>query len=620
MPWRRKDPQPPRRGRVPFDISQIPPASGPRADPPPAAPASRGPASAPHPQAPAPPAPEARPASRPPARLPSRRSPGRKPLVATPIQVAAQSGGAPAESDGAPPITATDDPAIMARFERNAIPAAFAFVGATYETGLVTDTSYPAGCRWRRDPADGSVWVAATGSAVAGQTGAELAVALGGAVFEVRHGRAVRLAGHSPAPQAEVATLEPVSLPGLVSMTMPTGRPAGQLAEVAVVTTGRLASVIARQWQRRAAIVTIVPLQRQPLNAAPGEGIQEAVVVRIRSRRAELPAPAVAALTDLPRTVVCRVAERLLIDVRFALPIDDRQLTAEIPADESWIVGGAYTGSWRIIGYGREITPSPELALVVPPEAAPAHLAGPAQGPGQVAEPAFGTLASHYQIPVQLVPASQPDGRADAVLVDDRDLSRLRRFLSRSPLTETAFLFLGPGRHLLSEPSGLLTAVPFGVPVHRIGPGGLYVEAGYVVDPPVPSVARPGLFHLDNESIVVLCVDGAYRLALSAMVPAWSLWLSESPEPTDGLSEYGQRLLTRLKTLGDQTAANAGGAHVTGPTQANLDRARLLAEAEQLEQRGNLPEAARRLEESGELYRAALLYERAARESIPESR
>jgi hypothetical protein len=514
-----------------------------------------------------------------------------------------------AESADAAPAARSGHPAFIARFAADAVAAAFAFAGATAGPRVTTVGAHlPPECRCHRDPEDGSVWVTAAAPTSADPAAAvELAAALGGTIFEFMDGLLVRLAGRHPVPPAGTDTLQPVPLPRLVATLIPTGHPPGSFTEIAVVTTGRIAGAVVRRWQRAAVDVTVTQLLREPLDLPPGQGTQGAMLVRIRSSAGQLHGPAIAALSDLPRTVVCREIERMLIDVRFTLPVDDRQLIAEIPAGESWIIGGGDAGVWRIIERGTEVTPMLDLAVAVPQEDAAAPPGAPASG----SRP--GGPASGYRTPVRIIAAAQPDGRADAVLVDDAELGRLRRFLARSPLAETAFLVLGPGRHLLTEPAGLLTAVPFGVPVHRIGPGGLYLEAGHVLDPPVPSVARPELFRLDGDSIVVVCTDGSWRLALSAMVPAWSLWVGEVPEPGDGISERGRELLARLTPLAVPAASRAAG--TAAQTRPGLDRGRLLDEAERLEQRGKLAEAARRLEESGELFRAALLYERAASES-----
>jgi hypothetical protein len=427
---------------------------------------------------------------------------------------------------------------------------------------------------------------------------AELATALGGTVFEMHDGRPVTVTG-------DVTALVPIRLPELVATLMATGSPPAQLAAIYVMTTGRLARPVIRRWQRTGADVSVAQLSVEPLDAPPGSASAQAVLISIVSRAGPLPHQAVVALTELPRTLVCRAVDRLLLDVRFALPMDDHQIAAEVPADEHWIVGGADSGGWRITSHGAEARPSLELSFTVPRRAA------------KPSSPSTAGLAADLRSPVRIVPAAHPDGRADAVLLDDAELHRLRRFLSRSPLAETAFLVLGPHRHLLTEPAGLLTTVPFGVPVHRIGPGGLYLEAGYVLDPPVPMIARQELFQLDNDSTVVVCADGAYRLALSALVPAWSLWLGEAPEPTDGMSAYGQQLLAQLAPPGAPAAPLGGGRHIR---QHQPDRGQLLLDAERLEQRGDLAGAARSLEEGGELYRAALLYQRAARETAARRR
>jgi hypothetical protein len=605
-PWSRKPPG--NEGRpLPFEMSQLP------SDPPAPEPAEE-PQDPPAPSRTTAPPPTRKPSQ---GRTPPRGQAGRPkprthdPLVASLIQKQKQvsAGQNPAQPDvtsaTVPPTRA--QPVTVVRFDRDAVLAALAFAGAA--PLAIAGATPPAGgsgrqpqeSRCYQNPDDGSVWVA-TAMSVSGAAApitapaAELATALGGTVFEMRDGRPVT---------GDVTALAPIRLPELVATLMATGSPPAQLTAIYVMTAGRLARPVIRRWQRTAADVSVAQLSVEPLDSPPGSASAQVVLISIVSRAGPLPHQAVVALTELPRTLVCRAADRLLLDVRFALPMDDHQIAAEVPTDERWIVGGADSGGWRITSHGAEARPSLELSFTVPRKAA------------KPSSPSTAGLAADLRSLVRIVPATHPDGRADAVLLDDTELHRLRRFLSRSPLAETAFLVLGPHRHLLTEPAGLLTTVPFGVPVHRIGPGGLYLEAGYVLDPPVPMIARQELFQLDNDSIVVVCAGGAYRLALSALVPAWSLWLGGAPEPTDGISAYGQQLLAQLAPPAAPAATLGSGRHMR---QHQPDRGQLLLDAERLEQRGDLAGAARSLEECGELYRAALLYQRAARETAARRR
>jgi hypothetical protein len=601
----RKDPASGRR--LPFEITPLPPdqrvpPASPDDQPEPAAAPPRPPV-APPVRTPAPPGPRRRPG-------PPR--PDRSPLVATQIRSSTPS-PAPHPDPPSPKPARPDLPDVLVRFDADAVPAALAFAGATAGATAGAagwDQRRPSGHRCRVSRLDGSVWVSLDDQATAGPA-AELVVALGGTVVRRRDGWPDGPSGAVPAP--DDAALEPVPLLWLASTLMPAG-PLRPLPEIAVVTTGRLAGPIVRRWQRSPAEVTISALSLEPI--VPGDSPADAatwsaVLIRVTSRDGPLPQRAIAALTDLPHTVVCRVADRMLIDVRFMLPADDRQLVAEIPVGESWIAGGGEVGLWRIVSRGAEVMPPARVAFAVPSGTVPSRTIWPGAGlPGRAADTSMAPGG-----PVQVVPARRPDGRADAVLLDDLELDRLRRFLSLSPLAETAFIVPGPGRHLLTEPAGLLTAVPFGTPVCRIGPGGLYLEAGHELDPPVPSTARPELFQLDRDSIVVLCHDGACRLALSGMVPAWRLWLGEAPAPVGGISERGRQLLAVLAPAAPVPAAPSGQARDEGRAGQQLDRGRLLIEAERLEQRGELAGAARRLEEVGELYRAAVLYQRAAREA-----
>ena len=457
----RKDPESGRR--LPFEITplapdqQAPPAPPddqppPSAAPPPAAPPAREPA--PPARGPAPPAP-----SRPWARQVSPRR-DRIPLVATPVPTVPPPAAHP-EPLGLEPAR-PDLPDVLVRFGADAVPAALAFAGATAGGSIAGGTmasgaATAAGPGQRRVPGsrcrvsrrDGSVWIGLDDQAAAGSA-AELAAALGGTVVRHRDGWP-----HGPSPGVPAlddAGLEPVPLLWLASTLMPAGR-LRPSTEIAVVTTGRLAGPVLRRWQRSPAEVTISELSLEPI--APGAppaapGLWPAVLIRVTSRNGRLPQQAIAALTDLPHTVVCRVTDRMLIDIRFMLPTGDRQLAAEIPAGESWIAGGAEVGLWRIVSRGAEVVPPARLALAVSSGAVPPHLGSPGAGlPRQATAPSLAPGA-----PVQVVPARRPDGRADAMLLDDLELERLLRFLSMSPLAETAFIFPGLGRHLLTERPG----------------------------------------------------------------------------------------------------------------------------------------------------------------------
>ena len=586
-PWRKGEgpAKPP-----PFEITPLPPSpaqSRPAAPPP----STASPAAPPAPPAPPvtpPTAAETRPSApwpRPAGPWPRQAAPrrDRSPLVATPIQIeTTPASAAPAGAATAAGPARREFPERLARFAADSVPAALAFAGATAGEGRRQPSDY----RCRVSRADESVWVDLGEQAASGGA-AELAVALGGTI--------VPLAGPD-----DLTALDQVPLLWLAATLMPAA-PARPLPEIAVVTTGRMADPIVRRWQRTQADVTISQLSVEPLGPHAPPGPRAAVLIRVTSRDRLLPQQAIAALTDLPHTVVCRVTDRLLIDIRFALPADDRRLVAEIPVGESWLVGGRDFGAWRVVGRGPEVVPPARLAFAIPSWAGlPEHAAGAGLVAGEL---------------VRVVPARQPDGRTDAVLLNDWELDRLRQFLSVSPLADTAFIFPGPGRHLLTEPAELLTTVPFGVPVCRIGPEGLYLEAGHELDPPVPLTARRELFQLDRDSIVVLCQDGASRLALSSMVPAWRLWLGDAPEAAGGISARGQQLLAGLAPAEQVPAGPTGQNTEAARSGSALDRGQLLIEAEQLEQRGELAGAAQRLEDAGELYRAAVLYQRAAREA-----
>jgi hypothetical protein len=351
--------------------------------------------------------------------------------------------------------------------------------------------------------------------------------------------------------------------------------------------------------------VGLVPSWRRPLRGGGDEtGV---LLLRLRAKRGNIPASLVQSLSNLPYTAVCQPTglegERLLVDVRYHAPLVGTLLSGMIPEGETWVLGAPDVGHWRLLQTGQEVDGE---SLVEVPDVATAP--APPLGPVKLPEP----------IPVSLVHRPGGGERIDAVLLDEAELDWVRPFLAGRPVSEVAFLLPGPGVYLLTAPGGLPALVPFGIPLVRIGPGGLYLELGLDFFPPLPEGARAQAFGLEEGKIVVVAGSGvAYRFDLEQMVPAWTLWVGPAPEVKGGLDKRGQKILSALS--GDLRAAQADPAQPKPKPslfdrvkRPGVDRSQILKQAMQAEARDDLVKAAELLESAGELGAAGRLYERAA--------
>lgn len=364
--------------------------------------------------------------------------------------------------------------------------------------------------------------------------------------------------------------------------------------EVLVVTTGLLARWIVDRFQTADLAVTVASGQLRSVFRTPSED-WVAVLVRVIPHGRAVPRSFTHSIGGLPHTVVCRLGGgRLLVDQRLVLPLPDADLGLWVPDGQEWLLAGDL-GVWRVGERGAEHAP--------PLHADPMLLPPPVPPPGR--------LPVDLRVDITLV----RDDRAqsvDALLLGDEELLPLRRFLTGHPAAERAFLVLGPDRHLYVDPGRSVSDIPFGVPLHRLGPGPLYVEVGHRLRPSLPGPARARLFDLDERSLVVLQGDEAHRLSLDRenMVPTWSLWLGatvDADPAADPLSASARAILERV----DAAEARVDPPDLTGdlPTAEHADR---YAEGVQLEQRGQLADAARRYWEAGRPLLAARLYEMAA--------
>jgi hypothetical protein len=520
--------------------------------------------------------------------------------------VSRQQKSTPAPPTDAPRAAMAGD--IVGRFTGPA--AVLGFIGAAPRSNLRTSPSF------LREP-DGSLWVVTSGDP---DVAIDLIRTSGGAPFRAtadaflpvpsRPGGEIRR--QRLASWADVGPVELV----LAAPLIPT-EPAA-LAEARVFTGGGLVRWILRRCLDAGLDVTLTEVRPSPLTTSRSGATPNWPVASLLTLRAPggvVPAALVTALGMLPGTIVCRAAGTrplVLVDVRYRSTLGDQRLAEilasahlgaggaanrRVDADSPVVLGGPDVGSWELTLCGEAI-PAGDLVRVDLPVAAPAGLT--------VADlPAPRGLPS-----VRLVPTSTAPARIDGVLVSDDQLAALRAFLTGRPATEDGFLVLGAGRHLLTEPAGLVNAVPFGTPVRRAEPG-LYLEAGCELRPRPPAGALAQVYGLDASSFVVLTRLGAYQFATDKLVPAWSLWLGKPPTVATELSAPARQLLSGLVALGTTPGAQTLPSDPR-PAGPRVDRQALLEEAQRLALGGRLIDAAERLERAGDYEGAARLLEQAA--------
>ncbi|TCO52889.1 hypothetical protein [Actinocrispum wychmicini] len=383
----------------------------------------------------------------------------------------------------------------------------------------------------------------------------------------------------------------PVSWVELAAGVVP-GAGVPEQPEVVVVTTGSLARWIIDRFQSSDLDIRVATVR---LNAlfVPHPQHWHAVLLRVTGRGRAVPKAFTSALTGLPNTVVCRLSGgQLLIDQRLTLPLLDTELARWVPDGQEWLLAGDL-GAWQVTERSTEYVPPLRASSALRPP--------PAPPPGR--------LPADLGIEVSLVRDDQPHP-ADALLLRDEDLAPLRRFLTGHPAAERAFLVLGPDRHLYAEPGRAVSDIPFGVPLHRLGPGALYQEAGYRLKPALPAPARARLFAVDDQSVVVLQAGEAHRLSLRSTVPVWALWLGptvDADPAAEPLSAAAKAVLVHV----DAADARTEPPDISGDVPST-EQEGLYTEGFQLEQQGKLAEAARKYWEAGQPALAARLYELAA--------
>lgn len=434
---------------------------------------------------------------------------------------------------------------------------------------------------------DGAIWVIVREP---GPTDSELTWAMGG-VVHLPDGTDVVSPGGRRQDWASLQAWPEVSWIELAAGVAPSPG-ATEQQTIVVATTGSLARWIIDRLQSAEVDLWISVAQLNGIFRSPPQE-WPAVLVRASGRGRPIPRAFSHAIGGLPQTVVCRPGSgRLLVDQRLTLPLPDEELARRVPEGQQWLLAGDL-GVWHVTGRSAEYPPPlrAPAALQPPPVAAP------------------GRLPQDLGLEVELVRDDRPR-TVDALLLSDDELISLRRFLAGSPAGERAFLVLGPGWHLLAEPGQSVADIPFGVPLHRAGPGPLYHEVGFRLRPELPGPARSALFRVDETSVVVLRPGQAHRLALRETVPAWSLWLGPTvvADPAaEPLSDRAREILAQVDAAGSGTEPPDLAAGIPSPAQADLRTKGFL-----LEQQGKLAEAARMYWEAGEPAVAARLYEQAA--------
>lgn len=358
--------------------------------------------------------------------------------------------------------------------------------------------------------------------------------------------------------------------------------------------------------------VSLAPAERRPLlSDAPVAGIVwmtlRAPLVAPGPQRApnapprQVPAAWIAALADLPGALVTYSATelgRLFIDVRCAPPVTGPLLDALGPEDETWVLGAPDAGHARVrrtadLVDGAALLPPPSIPEAPPPSVGPASLPVP--------------------LPMRLMPSSRPHP-TDALLLDAKETGWLARYVQSRPLGEGIYVIGRGDVCLLLASAGIAAQIPFGTPLWRIGPAGLYVAHGVAFDPPLSEAARLRSFAIDDRHLVAVTRQGAWRFDLEALAPVWTLWVGEPPAVADVLPAGAEkRVLAMARSL------EAVPSRVPLPREPALhpaadakEREQLLQEAMAFEKRGELVEAARQRERAGDFQGAGRLYHRAA--------
>ena len=387
--------------------------------------------------------------------------------------------------------------------------------------------------------------------------------------------------------------------------------------QVVVLAPAVLARTILQRAVELGLDVQVAAAQREPLAGGNTAGVSW---LRIRWEKTHAPESFLHSISRLPFVAVARPVDiahaddatnaTLLIDIRYAAPLSSSLVAAMVPASEQWLLGGPEVGHWRIQKIGQPVDAAEMVTLPPAPDAA-------------FLTPALPEGNHHAAIELCLTRRAPLPGYPDAVLLDDAELAWLRDYLVGKPVAETAYLLLGPGRHLLLAPGGVLATLPFGLTLRRIGPGGIHLQEGHALFPPLPEAARRRAFPCGEGEILTLTSGNTasglevVRFCMDELTPVWALWLGEpvpvAMEVTGDLASGIHKIVAMLKPPEPGKVRQMAAKVIPALRQKPAtDRDQLLREAIALEQQGRLAEAAQNMEKAGELAAAGRLYEMAA--------
>lgn len=480
--------------------------------------------------------------------------------------------------------------------------SALAFLGSAFN--LSTDHRQAS---VRRTPS-GSWWAELSASA---DQLVELVWAAGGCPYALRDGQwqpATPRARAAGAPLPQPNNWPVLSLGDLLAQVRLPDSSYEPVNQVDLVLPGRLARLALRRAVALGLRAAMAPVTLESL-AESGGGTPGAVLLRLRAaKRQTVSRSLLHALGTLPYCAVCTTlgmhesAGHLLVDVRCRLPLPASLIQAMVPAGQAWLLAPADIGHWQF-GFPHEFTDCASLLELPDQPAVPL----PATPPADLSRP----------LPVAVVRSPHRNRRVDAVLLDDKELDWLRRYLMTRPLGEDGYLLPGPGRHLLSSPGGLPEALPLGVPLAWVGPHSFFLETGTDFHPPVPPRAREARFQLGPDKVVVLLGNEGFHFDPEKALPLWTLWVGDSPPVLGTISHHGRQLVARVDELlrvhlqqGREPAEPKPG--LMGLFRGKQDFSRIVRQAEKAERRGDFARAAELYEKAGQHGPAGRLYERAA--------
>jgi FtsH ternary system domain X7 len=527
------------------------------------------------------------------------------PPVASPFEPVDQRAG-PANVSRRP-IPNTNDEEASRRFYQAAVGARFrssnstlGFLGLALGMGLTNEAIV------RRTP-EGHWWAEV---AVPSERIAPL-IWIGGGVPFVRVGNLwseLAPAGNSRTDTQNLQTAQvegwPVlELAQLLAQTSLSPRRYRGATALNVIAPGQLGRWIARRATGFNLDVRIIQSTRQAMGVQGGID-QSVSLMRVQSQTTRpISGAFVHSVTNLPYVVVAETfegdPESIIVDVRNRLPISPAIIGSMVPKGESWVLGPADVGHWRLRRVGHEVDGSFVLEMPLLEASAP---------------PALPPVTQTTTIPVRVIARPDSAFRVDAVLLDDNEIRWLVPFLITQPIAEMSFLLPGPGVHLLTAPGGLSGRIPFGIPLINVGPGALYLELGTTLYPHMPDSARQERFGLDGETAMVVLKNAAYRFDTTQLTPSWVLWVGDAPAVEQGLSAAGKRLLTQVSAAIRQSESEKNVPSLHHKKEiSRSQRTKLLERAQKAELAGNLLEAAELLEAAQCPGAAGRLYERAAK-------